>query len=116
MEVYSSLNRDGEGRVREKHYRIITALCSVAIMFMKEPNANFGGHTIICIYTTICMHACTGWDGCRDRVDGNTMLTNQLQYEKPYGRYGKIRYCILTLEVFGYLFSVPFLTSCVTRP
>lgn len=58
MEVYSSHNRDGEGRVRKKHYRIITSLCSVAIMFMKEPNANFGGHTIICIYTTIYMHAC----------------------------------------------------------
>lgn len=64
MEVYSSLNRDGGGRVRKKHYRIITSLCSVAIMFMKELNANFGGHTIICIYTTIYMHACLhrlGW-------------------------------------------------------
>lgn len=27
-----------------------------------------------------------GWDGCRDRADGDELLPQQLQYIKPYAR------------------------------
>ena len=29
-----------------------------------------------------------GWDGCRNRDDGNPLLNQELQYIKPYARAG----------------------------
>ena len=48
-----------------------------------------------------------GWDGCRDRTDGNLNLTSRLQYLKPTPRYGTC--CtVLTTRLFSSSFFLLF--------
>ena len=54
----------------------------------------WGPHTICSLlipaaYICQCCLPCAGWDGCRDRVDGNPALPKELQYVKPLARAGK---------------------------
>jgi hypothetical protein len=51
-----------------------------------------------------------GWDGCRDRKDGNKNLPAEIQYEKPFGRAGML---IKTLPRFVLTL---FRTSCCLGP